>query len=309
MPLGLFRLDWILPFPASFRNASRQVTWIRLAFLPRSLQSNILYPGQGRPGMGDAGQGHRWERKRSDVTMVGTEKRSEDKKGRSKRRGASGDDGSPGVITIKKYANRRLYNTATSSYVTLDHLCQMVKDGEDFVVYDAKTGDDITRSVLTQIIVEEEAKGQNLLPIGFLRQLISFYGDSLQMVVPRYLDHAMSTFTENQEQTRGNMKEALGGMFPFGQFEELTKQNMAMFENAFTMFTPPTMDGAQKSSAAEPETPTQAKTETPREPTAPAAPMGNPVAFGDPLKAMQDQLNLMQHQLRALTGGKPNERS
>src|SRR5262249_27016367 len=97
----------------------------------------------------------------------------------------TGAEESSGVL--KKYANRRLYNTATSSYVTLDHLCQMVKDGVEFAVYDAKTGEDITRSVLTQIIVEEEAKGQNLLPINFLRQLISFYGDNLQFLVPRYL--------------------------------------------------------------------------------------------------------------------------
>ena len=98
-------------------------------------------------------------------------------------------------ITIKKYANRRLYNTATSSYVTLDHLCQMVKDGVDFVVFDAKSGEDITRSVLTQIIVEEESKGgQNLLPINFLRQLISFYGDNLQFLLPRYLEQSMDSF-------------------------------------------------------------------------------------------------------------------
>src|SRR5215831_10751166 len=117
-------------------------------------------------------------------------------------------------ITIKKYANRRLYNTATSSYVTLDHLCQMVKNGVEFVVYDAKTGEDITRSVLTQIIVEEEAKGQNLLPINFLRQLISLYGDNLQFLVPRYLDQSMELFARNQEQMRTYMKESFGGMFP-----------------------------------------------------------------------------------------------
>ena len=103
------------------------------------------------------------------------------------------------TVVIKKYANRRLYNTATSSYVTLDHLCQMVKDGVEFAVYDAKSGEDITRSVLTQIIVEEESKGQNLLPINFLRQLISFYGDNLQFLVPRYLEHTMEYFARNQE--------------------------------------------------------------------------------------------------------------
>ena len=127
--------------------------------------------------------------------MAGSEKRSEGKPGTSKRRGAANGkasgDRSLGVITIKKYANRRLYNTATSSYVTLDDLCLMVKDGLDFVVYDAKSGDDITRSVLTQIIFEEESKGQNLLPISFLRQLIQFYGDSLQTMVPNYLEASM----------------------------------------------------------------------------------------------------------------------
>ena len=237
--------------------------------------------------------------------MAGSEKRSEAKQGGAKRRGAgnggSGNGTAPGVITIKKYANRRLYNTATSSYVTLDHLCQMVKDGEDFVVYDAKTGEDITRSVLTQIIVEEESKGQNLLPIGFLRQLIGFYGDSLQMVVPRYLDHAMSTFTENQEQTRGHMKQALGGMFPLGQFEELTKQNMALFENALGMFTPPTASGGGQR-----ETPASTRSDD-AEPKPASTPP--PAAAMDPLKAMQDQLNLMQRQLRALGGDKTDERS
>jgi len=142
------------------------------------------------------------------------------------------------TVVIKKYANRRLYNTATSSYVTLDHLCQMVKDGIDFAVYDAKSGEDITRSVLTQIIVEEEAKGQNLLPINFLRQLISFYGDNLQFLVPRYLEHTMEYFARNQEQMRNYMRDTFGGMFPFGRFEEMGKQNIAFFERALKMFTP-----------------------------------------------------------------------
>lgn len=160
-------------------------------------------------------------------------------------------DGDSSVVTIKKYANRRLYNTATSSYVTLDHLCQMVKDDVDFVVYDAKTGEDITRAVLTQIIVEEEAKGQNLLPISFLRQLIGFYGDNLQMVVPRYLETAMSTFSDNQERMRSYMQEAFGGLFPFTQFEDMTKTNLAMFEQAMKMFTPP-VAGADGSPSGEP---------------------------------------------------------
>ena len=140
-------------------------------------------------------------------------------------------------VTIKKYANRRLYNTSTSSYVTLEHLAQMVKDGTDFVVYDAKSGEDITRSVLTQIIVEEEAKGgQNLLPIGFLRQLIGFYGDQLGGLVPRYLEHSMQTFQRNEEQMRQYMQHALDGIFPFNPLEEVSKQNMAFLENAMKMF-------------------------------------------------------------------------
>ena len=143
------------------------------------------------------------------------------------------------TVVIKKYANRRLYNTATSSYVTLDHLCQMVKDGVEFAVYDAKSGEDITRSVLTQIIVEEESKGgQNLLPINFLRQLISFYGDNLQFLVPRYLEHTMQYFANNQEQMRNYMRDTFGGMFPFGRFEDLGKQNIAFFERALKMFAP-----------------------------------------------------------------------
>lgn len=142
------------------------------------------------------------------------------------------------AIKIKKYANRRLYNTATSSYVTLENLCQMVKDGQDFVVEDAKTGEDITRSVLTQIIFEEESKGQNLLPIGFLRRLISFYGDSLQTLVPSYLEVSMASFQRNQEQMRQYMAEAFGEMFPFRSIEEMGRQNMAMFQRAMSMFNP-----------------------------------------------------------------------
>ncbi len=145
-------------------------------------------------------------------------------------------------VTIKKYANRRLYNTATSSYVTLDHLCQMVKEGVEFVVYDAKTGEDITRSVLTQIIVEEESKGgQNMLPVSFLRQLIGFYGDSLQSLVPRYLEFSMKSFARNQEQMRSylsSMHDTFGGLFPFGPFEEMGKHNMQMFEQAMNLFSP-----------------------------------------------------------------------
>jgi len=141
-------------------------------------------------------------------------------------------------VVVKKYANRRLYNTATSSYVTLEDLAKLIKEGGDFVASDAKTGEDITRSVLTQIIVEQEQKGQNLLPISFLRQLIGFYGDSMQFLVPGYLEQSMIAFARNQEQMRKNLQ-ATFGIFPFGQFEEVGKQNIALFERALKMLAPP----------------------------------------------------------------------
>src|SRR5438477_3332683 len=141
-------------------------------------------------------------------------------------------------VTIKKYANRRLYNTGTSTYVTLEDLAAMVKGGEDFVVYDAKSGEEITRSVLTQIIFEQENKqGQNLLPINFLRQLIRFYGDSMQMLVPRYLEISLETLTREQEKFRQHIAKAFGSG-PFGALEDLARRNMEMFERAFAMFSP-----------------------------------------------------------------------
>jgi len=141
-------------------------------------------------------------------------------------------------VTIKKYANRRLYNTGTSSYVTLEDLAAMVKAGEDFVVYDAKTGEDITRSVLAQIIFEQENKeGQNLLPINFLRQLIRFYGDSMQMLVPRYLEASIESLTREQEKFRQQLTQAFGGS-AFGPLEDQVRRNMEMFQRAFAMFTP-----------------------------------------------------------------------
>jgi polyhydroxyalkanoate synthesis repressor PhaR len=145
------------------------------------------------------------------------------------------------TVTIKKYANRRLYNTATSSYVTLEDLSAMVKDGVEFCVYDAKTSEDITRSVLTQIIVEEEGKSgqQNLLPIGFLRNLIGYYGDNMQWMVPKYLEHSMDLFSKNQDQIKTYFQSAFGNMFPFGTtLEEVGKQNLAMFERAMRLFNP-----------------------------------------------------------------------
>jgi polyhydroxyalkanoate synthesis repressor PhaR len=140
--------------------------------------------------------------------------------------------------TIKKYANRRLYNTGTSTYVTLEDLAAMVKDGEDFLVYDAKTGDDITRSVLAQIIFEQENKaGQNLLPTTFLRQLIRFYGDSMQMVVPRYLEQSIDTLTREQEKFRRQLTDTFSGT-PFAPLEEHVRRNMELFQQTFSMFKP-----------------------------------------------------------------------
>ena len=146
------------------------------------------------------------------------------------------------ATVIKKYANRRLYNTATSTYVTLDDLSQMVKNGQDFLVYDAKTGEDITHSVLTQIIFEEENKGtQNLLPVNFLRQLIKFYGDQMQGIVPGYLDFSLDNLVKDQEKIRKQMMDSIGmgGMAePFKGMEEQAKRNMAMFNDAMKMFNP-----------------------------------------------------------------------
>lgn len=140
--------------------------------------------------------------------------------------------------TIKKYANRRLYNTGTSTYVTLEDLATMVKQGEDFLVFDAKTGDDITRSVLAQIIFEQENKaGQNLLPTTFLRQLIRFYGDSMQMVVPKYLERSIDMLTQEQEKFRKQMTSTFSGT-PFAPLEEHVRRNMELFERTFAMFKP-----------------------------------------------------------------------
>lgn len=185
---------------------------------------------------------------------------------------------------IKKYANRRLYNTGTSQYVTLEDLAEMVKAGHEFVVTDAKTGDDITRSVLTQIIFEQENKGQNLLPITFLRQLIRFYGDSLQGLLPSYLDMSMSNFTREQERFRQQMANAFGA--PFEVYEEQLRQNMAMFERAFRMFSPfGVAEGENK-----PTTPAAAGQPAP----AAAAPR-------DDLDLLRKQMSEMQRQLDALS--------
>lgn len=150
-------------------------------------------------------------------------------------------------VVIKKYANRRLYNTETSSYITLDLLSQMTREGREFVVVDAKTGEDITHNVLTQIIMEEEQRGKNMLPVNFLRQLIAMYGDSMQSMVPQYLEASMDAFRKNQQQFQEAMKGAFGG----GPLAEIAKRNMQMFEAAASAFgngvpgMPGTMPGAQ----------------------------------------------------------------
>jgi polyhydroxyalkanoate synthesis repressor PhaR len=152
-------------------------------------------------------------------------------------------------VTIKKYANRRLYNTGTSTYVTLEDLASMVKAGENFVVYDAKTGEDITRSVLAQIIFEQENKeGQSLLPITVLRQLIRFYGDSMQKLVPHYLEVSINTLVREQEKFRAQMAQAFG-VAGFGPLEEQVRRNMELFERTFAMFAPFTRRDGQSADA------------------------------------------------------------
>lgn len=147
-------------------------------------------------------------------------------------------------ITIKKYANRRLYNTETSSYVTLDHLAAMIKSGDDFVVQDAKSGEDLTRSVLTQIIFEKETRNDNILPIAFLRQLIKFYGDSMQSMVPTYLEGTMDVLNRHKEQIRTAFGGADNGNF-MPLFEEMTRQNMAFFDQTMQMFAQTAAKGSE----------------------------------------------------------------
>jgi polyhydroxyalkanoate synthesis repressor PhaR len=152
-------------------------------------------------------------------------------------------------IVVKKYANRRLYNTSSSSYVTLEELAHLLRAGRDFVVFDAKTGDEITRSVLTQIILEEDSKGRNLLPVGFLRRLIGFYDDNMHAFLPRYLEMSMDHFLQNQEQMQRYVEGTMGRFFPVGQLNDMTRQNMALWQQAATMFSPfPTARPSQEAS-------------------------------------------------------------
>lgn len=187
-------------------------------------------------------------------------------------------------VVIKKYANRRLYNTAASSYVTLDHLSEMVREGTDFVVLDAKTGEDITRSVLTQIIFEQESRGQNLLPVEFLRKLIRFYGDQMQGFLPPYLNMSMESFSKAQDKMRENMSRAFGATTPMAAFEEQAQRNMALFQQALAAWTPFTAGFAG----------------------APVkAPAGEEEAAKDEqLAELRKQMEAMQKQLDAMARGK-----
>jgi|SRR5687768_10521616 len=201
-------------------------------------------------------------------------------------RSTSKDPGSK-VAVVKKYANRRLYNTATSSYVTLDDLSKMVRAGEEFVVYDAKSGEDLTRSILTQIILEEDGKGRNLLPINFLRQLIGYYDDSLRAFLPRYLELSMENFAANQEQIRRYIEGTFGQFFPMGQFEDMARQNMALFQRAATMFTPP------KGEHAAPGGPAGNAHD-------PASEMASALGTAAEIKALSDKIEDLQKQICAL---------
>ena len=207
-------------------------------------------------------------------------------------------NGAQGRVVIKKYANRRLYNTASSSYVTLEHLSEMVKEGVDFVVFDAKTNEDITRSVLTQIIFDEESRGQNLLPIQFLRQLIGFYGNSMQAFLPSYLELSLDSFTRQQERMRTqmgaiapglaqglapNLAAGLGTAAGPQFLEDQVKQNLAMFDRAMKMFSPFAYVRPEDSEVAAP---------------APAAPA--PAATDDSLNDLKKKIEEMQEQISRL---------
>lgn len=204
--------------------------------------------------------------------------------------GTGSDAASGERVVIKKYANRRLYNTASSSYVTLEHLSEMVKQGVDFVVYDAKTNEDITRTVLTQIIFEEEEKsqGQNLLPIQFLRQLISFYGNSMQAFLPSYLELSMQSFTQQQERLRQQLSTfgQAGGM---AAYEEQIRQNLQLFDRAMKMFSP---------FAFAPPTAAQQRTDE-----APATQPKSESASEEALTLLRKQMSEMQAQLDKLAKG------
>ena len=196
---------------------------------------------------------------------------------------ASSEANAQEPVVIKKYANRRLYNTQASTYVTLDNLSDMVREGVDFIVQDAKSGEDITRSVLTQIIFEQESRGQNLLPVQFLRKLIRFYGDQMQGFLPPYLEMSMESFTKAQEQMRENISRAFGATTPMAAFEEQAQRNMAMFQQAMKVWAPfaQGMPNMQPPKAAESDT------------------------RDAEVEALRKQMETMQKQLEALARNKP----
>ncbi len=207
--------------------------------------------------------------------------------------------GDGGQIVIKKYANRRLYNTGSSSYVTLEHLAEMVKQGVDFVVYDARTNDNITRQVLTQIIFEAENSGQNMLPIQFLRQLIKLYGHQIQAFVPGYLEMSLDAFAKQQDSLREQVGGAVGSgfakpSFPGGEgyrlFEEQVRQNMVLFDRAMKMFTPFAYARPDETSARTAPSPS------------PAAAAPPEASGGESLADMKSRLDEMQRQIERLAG-------
>lgn len=192
-------------------------------------------------------------------------------------------------VIIKKYANRRLYNTDTSTYVTLEDLAEMVRGERDFVVYDAKTGEDLTHSVLTQIIVEQESRGTNLLPIGFLRQLIRFYGDSMQKLVPSYLEFSLDSLTRQQEQYRRRFAHAFGTA-AFEAMQEQVRKNFATFEKALGLFTPFAKGGSEEANAAHVEpSAQQGETEAPSDKS------------DDEIATLKAELSAMQQRLEQLS--------
>ena len=186
------------------------------------------------------------------------------------------------TVVIKKYANRRLYNTSTSAYVTLEDLARMVREGVDFVVYDAKTNDDLTRQILTQIIFDEESRGEALLPVQFLRQLIGFYGGQMQGVLPSFLEMSLDNFTKQQEQIRGQFSKAFGAAPGAGLMDEAVKRNMAMFADAMKVW--PGFSAMNPAARA-------------------AAPAADPMPAADPLEAMRRQMDEMRAQLDRLSKG------
>jgi polyhydroxyalkanoate synthesis repressor PhaR len=196
----------------------------------------------------------------------------------------NGTSDSDDVIIIKKYANRRLYNTRSSSYITLDFLAKLTREGKDFQVVDAKTGDDITHNILTQIIMEEESSGQQMLPVGFLRELISMYGNSMQSMIPQYLEASMDAFRKNQEK----FHTAMEGSIKNSPFAQLARQNLAMFEAASSAFTPRKDKGST----------------TPAQPTGTSAPATTTASSEDEIAALKAQLSAMQRKIDDLVDKK-----